>query len=263
LFFTSDSFFQLTSILKMSLTATLNPFSCERYNIQPHIDEAQHLSLEEHTNNVKKVLFKHFMTDVAGLCRTHKHMDLVPNERIVAFADTVLNKIVINYQVFSEQELKAADEYLIPFQFLYEQSARGWVPLAYWDGRKHGGEAMRVALKRVLAAPDFLIDMAKSLEAIPELPSCAIGVCLRFQHLILGSELGLLETTDVDKRTQWLRVCGPSKDSITTHWYWDITDDCIEGKKGRCCCRQHKSRCRISCDAGIDGGRHQKVHFTL
>jgi hypothetical protein len=60
---------------------TLATFSNVRYNKQPHIDDAQNLELEPYTEIAKQIIFKHFMTELVGLFRVHKHMDLAINEQ--------------------------------------------------------------------------------------------------------------------------------------------------------------------------------------
>jgi len=240
----------------------LAPFSETYYNSQPHIDLAQYLDLEVHVESLKQVLFKHSMTNIVGFCRTHKHMDLQNRERVVAFHDVTKNSLVFDYRVLSEEELETSTEYLIPYQFVYDPLSCDWIPLAYWDKRTPGGESIAKALDQLLKMPIFLEDLAKALKLLSSVSPSAIGLSLRFQHLVVGSEVGLLENTDTEARKQWMFVQEPTDSCVTTHWYWNAQEECHGlPKKLTCCCRQHKSSCRISCDPGVSG-RHDRTHFN-
>jgi hypothetical protein len=90
----------------------------------------------------------------------------------------------------------------------------------------HGSDGIQAAFKTVIAHPTFFTEMADTLASFSDLPVSSIDICLRFQHLVIESEIGLLEETDEVKRVQWMKLSPPSDKSIITHWYWDIDDEC-------------------------------------
>jgi len=215
------------------MAPTFTKFSEEVFNSVRHIDGLPHDEFKDPSEDFKKLVYAHNLTDVVGITLTHKHMDIRENEVIVGSFDSVNNKVVITYRAITADDGDLTEDW-IPFQFVYGANF-GWMPVAYWDVRSSGSAVMKAKFDKIKGST-FLSDLSTILQNQETGGIANFGICLLFHSLIEGHETGLVETTDTHERTQWFRVeaslAASQFSKVTTIWHWNpelFEDNCVVG----------------------------------
>lgn len=191
------------------------------FNSLPHIHKVAKKDLTDTVNTVKGLVSTFGLSEIVGLSRTHKHLDLNESELQIASAVPQEQKILVEFRVPSSEEL----QHLVPYQFIWDPVTSQWRATAVFDSRTAGGEEMRAKCEHLLTCHSFLRECAQVFECCPLDAPCGLTLPLH-QTIFKGIEK-VLETTDEEERTQWFRSYDSfpkdafeGKDHITTNWFF-------------------------------------------
>lgn len=233
--------------MSVSLVVDSNTF-----NSLPHIDEVGKKDLNDTINAVRGLISTYGLSNIVGLSRSHKHLDLKDSEFQIASAVPEEQKILVEFRVPSSEEL----QYLVPYQFIWDLVNLQWRATAVFDSRTAGGEEMKAKCEHLLTCHSFLRECTQVFESCPIDAPC--GLTLPLHQTIFPGLDKLVETTNSKERTQWFRSYDSfpkdafikGTDVVTTNWFWR--------KKASKEELDHETACVYTCDDTFYG--HDREH---